>query len=130
MTKAALDLMVDFVEGAGLFQFKECRWQDRDRDIDALIAYAMRPELSVAPPGVPPGVTRDGFGAAAFEAPPPPGANPFAAAETMDLAGEAAEQIKAAKAFVSGRAAGASDAAALASGVDTLALCEGNSKRS
>mmetsp|Transcript_5679 Transcript_5679/g.22973 ORF Transcript_5679/g.22973 Transcript_5679/m.22973 type:complete len:492 (-) Transcript_5679:55-1530(-) len=130
MTKAALDLMVDFVEGAGLFQFKECRWQDRDRDIDALIAYAMRPELSVEPPGVPPGVTRDGFGAAAFEAPPPPGANPFAAAETMDLAGEAAEQIKAAKAFVSGRAAGASDAAALASGVDTLALREGEAKRS
>jgi hypothetical protein len=48
----------------------------------------------------------------------------------MDLAGEAAEQIKAAKAFVSGRAAGASDAAALASGVDTLALREGEAKRS
>jgi hypothetical protein len=48
----------------------------------------------------------------------------------MDLAGEAAEQIKAAKAFVSRRAAGASDAAALASGVDTLALREGEAKRS
>jgi len=133
--KATVDsqMMVDFVEGAGLFQYKECRWQDRDRDIDALMVFAMSfgpgPE-DVEPPGVPPGVTRDGFGAAALEAPPPPGANPFAAAETMDLAGEAAEQIKAAKAFVSARAAGASDAAALASGVDTLALREGEAKRS
>jgi hypothetical protein len=120
VTKAALNLWVDDVEGAGLFEYRECRWQDRDRDIDALIAFAMRQEFNV----------RNGFGAAAYEPPPPPGANPFAAADTMDLAGEAAEQIKAAKAFVSGRAAGASDAAALASGVKTMALCEGNSKRS
>ena len=125
-TKAALDSWVDDVEGAGLFEYRQCRWQDRDRDIDALIAFAMRPDLQLDPLGV----TRNGFGAAAFEAPPPPGANPFAAAETMDLAGEAAEQIKAAKAFVSGRAAGASDAAALASGVDALALREGEAKRS
>ena len=120
VTKAALDLWVDDVEGAGLFEYRECRWQDRDRDIDALIAFAMRQEFNV----------RNGFGAAAYEPPPPPGANPFAAAETMDLAGEAAEQIKAAKAFVSRRAAGASDAAALASGVKTMALREGEPKRS
>ena len=60
VTKAALDLWVDDVEGAGLFEYRECRWQDRDRDIDALIAFAMRQEFNV----------RNGFGAAAYEPPP------------------------------------------------------------
>jgi hypothetical protein len=70
------------------------------------------------------------FGKAATEAPPPPGANPFAAAEAMDLAEEAAEQIKAAKAVVAARFAGAEAAAALASGVGALGLREGEEKLS
>ena len=48
----------------------------------------------------------------------------------MDLAEEAAEQIKAAKAVVAARFAGAEAAAALASGVGALGLREGEEKRS
>ena len=85
----------------------------------------MRPDLTVDPPGM----TRNGFGDAAFEA-PPPRCEPLRGGGDDGPAGEAAEQIKAAKAFVSRTRRRRLDAAALASGVDALALREGEAKRS
>lgn len=64
------------------------------------------------------------FGKSATEAPPPPGANPFAMeSESIDLQKEAADQIAEAKKIVAARrAAAAQAAAALASAVDTIEI--------